>query len=171
MDIRGLRDKFLSFLFPVLLVAVILGTAVWIIGITYFWDTSRLSVQILSDKEATVSLSVDARLVYVDTTFFGFPYSIHLTLPWSTKVSCASPCMIDHIPSGEGVLVVQSEKGDIRENILITPDTSGTIDLKPKIIITPVTDEAQIKKLQSPVLSPTDRAAFPSDPIFSNTLQ
>lgn len=31
MDIRAVRDKIFSFLFPVLLVAVILGTAVWVL--------------------------------------------------------------------------------------------------------------------------------------------
>ncbi len=60
MDIRQVRDKIFSFLFPVLLVAVILGTIVWTIGKTYFWDVSSLKIQI--DRPSQVTVRVQAEL-------------------------------------------------------------------------------------------------------------
>ncbi len=68
MNLSNFRDKIISFLIPVVLAGGLLGSMVWIIGSTYFWDTSRLTL-ILSEP-AEVTIDIDARLIYRDFVLF-----------------------------------------------------------------------------------------------------
>jgi hypothetical protein len=66
MVLLYLRDKFLSFVLPVSLVAGILGVIVWALGTTYFWDTSKLTINLPTDEITQVTITVQARIVHRD---------------------------------------------------------------------------------------------------------
>lgn len=108
MVLSFLRDKLLSFVLPVCVVSAILGGALWIIATTYFWDTSTITITLPTDEPTKVVLTVQARLVYHDFVFLGFPYALHLTLPWSSTSTCEKTCTITHVPSGDGSLLLAS---------------------------------------------------------------
>jgi len=104
MKLSDIRDRFLSFIVPVILVASILGSIIWLVGTTYFWDTSKITLTPPTEETTKISLTIQARIVYADFSVFGFPYSIHFVLPWSYTQTCQKTCIIDRIPAGDATL-------------------------------------------------------------------
>jgi hypothetical protein len=163
-----LRDKFVSFVIPVVVISGILGGIVWLLMTTYFWDTARLTVLLPTDKETTVRLDIQARILYSDFVFLGIPYSFHITLPWSLTQTCIQTCVLDRLPGGDAALTLLGDEST-RESLFIAPDTKGTLDLTPALVITPVTDLKKIKLLAPIPLSDIEREKM--DVLFTNTLQ
>ncbi len=167
MDIREVRDKVFSFLFPVLLVAVILGTIVWVCGKTYFWDTSSLKLQI--DEPSRVTVNIQANLFEKRIQMLGFDYDIHFFLPWSREVSCQRECLIERLPAGSGFIVVANPTKTENINISVIPDTIGTVDLRSPWKISKLSIET-IQSLQSPPIPDTEKKML-GFIAFTNSIQ
>lgn len=161
-----LRDKFLSFILPLCVAGGILGSIVWIIGTTYFWNTSSMTLALPGDAPTQVTLSVQARLLYFDVNIFSFfSYPFHLTLPWSKTLTCEKTCTLTHIPSGDASIVALSPSAEpIRAMIFVAPDTVGSLDLRPNLTLQAVTDTSRLNT--PPALSAEERASMSI--IFSN---
>jgi|GEM_PF-2644906 len=69
MNLADIREKTLTFLLPIFIVGVVLGGSVALIGKTYFWDVSRLTL-LLPTENQTVQIEVQSRLVYFDADLF-----------------------------------------------------------------------------------------------------
>lgn len=139
MNLQSIREKILAFIIPIMIVGVVLGSIVWFIGQTYFWDVSRLTLQIPGDRDAQVTLNIQARIIYFDMEIFGYYYPVHITFPLSRTETCTSECTFDRLPPGDAILTLSSEAGIGRTRIFITPDTDGTLDLRPSFQIDTVT--------------------------------
>lgn len=66
MDIREFRDKIMTFLAPVLIASVILGSIVWIVGTKYFWNTSTLTLLTEDEKPVSIRIDIDAQIIKKD---------------------------------------------------------------------------------------------------------
>lgn len=185
MDIREFRDKTMTFLVPVLVASLVLGGIAWIVGTKYFWNTSTLTL--LTDIERPVSIRIDmeAQIIKKDIPIPGLlhyamtllaggkeisrTYPLHFSLPWSQSVTCRSECVISDIPSGDASLFVNNQFGGVSKiDIVVLPDTSGTMNLRPKIQIEYVWD---MTKLRGLVISPTEADAIPGSIVFTNIFQ
>lgn len=131
MNIRETRDKIISFLFPVILVAVILWTIVWTVGKTYFWDVSSLKLQL--DAPSQVTIRLQAELIDTNIHILGFDYRIHFTLPWSREESCTAVCDIARLPPGSGSILVSNTENNQSFFISIARNTAGTVDFRTPI--------------------------------------
>lgn len=161
MNFAVLREKTVSFLAPILVIGVVLGGAIALFGKAYFWDVSRLTIQIPGDKETTVTLQIQARIVYFDADIFGFYYPVHFTLPLTRTQKCMTQCVFDRLPAGDAELTVFSENGPQRTMIFITPDTDGTLDLRPPFQIIPLTDGKIWDVLRAPALTADEQKNLP----------
>lgn len=185
MDIREFRDKIMTFLAPVLIASVILGSIVWIVGTKYFWNTSTLTLLTEDEKPVSIRIDIDAQIIkkdipipgllhYAMTLLSGWKtvsktYPLHFSFPWSQTVLCRGECVISDIPSGRASLFVDNQFGTISKmDIIVLPDTAGTIDLRPKIRIEYVSDLAQIRGLS---MSTEERNALPGSVLFTNIFQ
>ena len=63
MNLSDIREKITSFLIPIIIVGTVLGVSVAVVGKTYFWDVSRLTLQIPGSETTTVKIDIQARLV------------------------------------------------------------------------------------------------------------
>lgn len=88
MNLAEIREKVTLFLLPISIIGMVLGSLVAFVGQTYFWDVSRLTVQIPGDTPREVRLEVQARFIYFDADLFGFYYPVHLTIPFSRTIRC-----------------------------------------------------------------------------------
>lgn len=70
MDINYIRDRIFTFFVPVAVVVLVLGTCIGVIGKAYFWDISRLTIQIPGNSPSTVRIDIQARLVYFNIDMF-----------------------------------------------------------------------------------------------------
>ena len=171
MRLRELSDRFFFFAIPVGIIGFIVGSFLWVLVSTYFWDTSRLTIILPNEEIANIHLTTQARLVYWDFSVFGFPYSVHFTLPWSAVQSCHTTCTIENIPAGDGALSVESSSGRKNLVVKILPATEGSIDLRPKITITDVSSDPDIQDLRAGDLTDTAASALPGTLVFRNPVQ
>lgn len=154
MNIPEIRDKILAFLLPIVIIGLVLGGGIVFLAKAYFWDVSRLTLILPAGETSSVTVAVQARIVYFDADILGFYYPVHLTLPVSRELTCAGSCVIDRLPPGDAVITVYHPQGTSeRLRALIVPDTAGTIDLRPAFQIIPVADEQIRASLQAPSLS------------------
>ena len=168
MNLSTLRDKFLSFAIPVIVTASIAGSIVWIIGTTYFWDTSRLTL--LLPAETNVRIQIQARLVYRDVTFFGVPYPIHLTLPWSRTQKCPETCLLERLPAGD-MMITFTYKNTLQNiPVSLLPDTHGTLNLRPELEVIDILDEKIFDRFRMPAVTPTEEK-YLENATYSNALQ
>jgi len=151
MNLADVREKLMIFLLPIGIVVVVLWGLVALIGQTYFWDVSRLTVQIPGDIPQEVELEIQARLIYFDADFFGFYYPVHITLPYTVTQMCARECVFDRLPPGDGVLKF-SEDAPERTRVFIAPDTQGVLNLRPAFSTTPL-DASRAEALRRPFVS------------------
>ena len=70
MDINYIRDRIFTFLAPIIIIVLVLGTSIGLIGKTYFWDISQLTVLIPEGSSSTVRVDIQARLVYFNIDMF-----------------------------------------------------------------------------------------------------
>lgn len=141
MNIAEIREKILTFLLPVLIVGGVLGGIVALVGRTYFWDVSQLTIQIPNTTPEKVEIIVQARILYFDADLFWFYYPVHITLPRTYAQECAAQCVFDNLPPGDAVIAFENEGNPVRARILIAPDTIGELDFRPSFQIVPVTDD------------------------------
>lgn len=151
MNLSNFRDKIISFLIPVVLAGGLLGSMVWIIGSTYFWDTSRLTL-ILSEP-AEVTIDIDARLIYRDFVLFWIPYSFRIVLPWSRTETCSESCTLERLPAGDAVIRFVTKDGAQRIPIALRPDTQGDIDTRPTLNVIEVSDQSIFAQYQALLLT------------------
>jgi hypothetical protein len=130
MRLRELGVRFVGFVLPVALVGMILGAILWVVMSTYFWDTSRLTLVLPTSEPTQVHTQTQARLIYWDFLVFGFPYSVHITLPWSDDQSCQKTCTFQGIPAGESVVTLKTPTDTQQILVQIQPATEGTIDIE-----------------------------------------
>lgn len=135
MDIQKIRDNFLVYVLAMGVCVLVLGGILIVILRTYYWDTSRLTLQ-LPEWENNVTLRVQARLIYRDIDILGFfLYPIHVTLEKKIVTQCMNSCTIEGIPQWDAELVFSGEDELENINIFISPDTDGTLDLRPSFVI------------------------------------
>ncbi len=167
-----LRDKFFSFVLPVIVVAGMVGSSVWFFVTAYFWDISRLTLLLPTGEKMSVKITTQVRIVYTDFVIFGTPYAFHFTLPWSQEKICQERCTFDWIPSGFSSVVYFSEASGVQSNsLLIQADTDGTLDLRPTLTISPDIDEKILSSLRSKPLSEKEQAFLSGKISFSNTFE
>ena len=151
MNLADVREKLINFLIPICIVVVVLWGLVVLIGQTYFWDVSRLTVQIPGDSPQQVQLTIQARLIYFDADLFGFYYPVHITLPYTTTQTCVRECVFDRLPPGDGVLTFSADTPK-RTRVFITPDTRGVLNLRPAFSPIPL-DATRAETLRKPFVS------------------
>jgi hypothetical protein len=71
------------------------------------------------------------------------------------------------VPAGDAFITFASKEGNIHTPLFIAPDTDGTLDLRPDITVSDVTDSKILETLTSPE---KERSLLP-DLIFSNLLE
>jgi len=140
------------------------------IGNTYFWDASRLTIEIPGDNPAQVRLDVQARVVYFDADLFGFYYPVHVIVPFSQTETCVRKCFFDRIPAGDATVTFIEENTQNRTQIFIEPDTEGTLNLRPAFTTVTLERDA-VEKLQVPLLSQEERRSIPGSLQDINTVQ
>jgi hypothetical protein len=161
MNLTDLRDKITIFLVPMAIIILIVWSLVALIGQTYFWDVSRLSIQIPWDTPSKVQLDIRARLIYFDADFFGFYYPVHIVLPFSRTQTCIRECFFDRLPAGDGTIIFATEdNASSRTQIYIAPDTQGTINLRPAFTLVSV-EPSLTSQLRAPLFSPEERDTLP----------
>ncbi len=185
MDLREFRDKTMTFLVPVLAASIILGAIAWTVGTTYFWNTSTLTFLTDIEQPTSIRIEVQAQIIKKDIPIPGLihygmtllaggkelsrTYPIHFSLPWSASIICRSECRISDIPSWSASLFVGNQPGGItKTDIVILPDTAGTINLRPKIQLQYVSDTTKFRGL---VIQPKDTNAIPGSIVFTNLFQ
>lgn len=158
MNLARFRERLFTFFIPVIVVGIVIGYGCWLFGTRFFWDTASLSVQVPDAADTTGTLQVEAQLIHYDIPVPAFlhfalelmisepvgkTYPLYIDLPWSSTVDCGETCEFWNIPAGEALLTLASPEQDAessRAQIMITPDTRGTLDLRPDIAITDVSD-------------------------------
>lgn len=162
MILSFLRDKILTFVLPVLLVAGILGGIIWLVGKVYFWDTARLTLTLPTDT-AQVKMTIQVPLVHKDINLFGFfSYPIHFILPWSRTQDCKQTCVFDRIPAGDALVVMMVPSSTTQFRVFIEPDTDGSLDLRPDFTMVPLVDEKKLATLRSSPVSDKELALLPA---------
>lgn len=161
MNLSGLRDRILTFLMPVVVIGLVLGSGAVFVAKAYFWDVSRLTLELPAGETNEVIMDIQARIIYFDADVFGFYYPIHLTLPASRRLTCTQQCVFDRLPPGDAVVTVYHPEGTPeRIRVLITPDTAGTLDLRPAFQMVPMLDPKITEQFQAPALLPEEEQAL-----------
>ena len=170
MNLSDIREKITSFLIPIIIVGTVLGVSVAVVGKTYFWDVSRLTLQIPGSETTTVRIDIQARLVYFDADLFGFYYPVHITLPFSRTQSCINQCVFDRLPPGDATLTLLGEI-PLHTQIFIAPDTTGTLDLRPAFELSMVIDPKLINVFRAPALTSAEKSQLRGSIEYTNILQ
>lgn len=139
MNLTQIRDNLFIYLVAFFSLVGVLSAVILIIGKTYYWDTSRLTLYLPQD--ARVTLQVQARILYFDMDLFWLYYPVHFT--WWKKIvqECSNTCIIDHIPHGDALISFSWNEAPTSRKIFITPDTDGVLDVRPKFSISRIDEE------------------------------
>jgi hypothetical protein len=160
MNLSEFREKIALFLIPIIIVVIVLWGGIICIGNTYFWDVSRLTIEIPGNDPTQVRLDVQARVVYFDADLFGFYYPVHITIPFSQTETCVRECFFDRIPAGDATVTFMEKNVPNRTQIFIEPDTEWTLNLRPAFTTVSLERDA-VEKLQVPALSSEERKGIP----------
>lgn len=151
MNLAEIREKVTIFLIPILIIGTVLGGLVALVGKTYFWDVSRVTVLLPGDETISVRIEVQARLVYFDADLLGFYYPVHFVIPFSRTQMCQRECTLDRLPAGDAVVILQNT--NTRTQLFVQPDTQGTLNLRPAFEVENVTDTKIIDTFRAPAIT------------------
>lgn len=151
MNLAEIREKVTIFLIPILIIGTVLGGLVALVGKTYFWDVSRVTVLLPGDEAVSVRIEVQARLIYFDADLLGFYYPVHFVIPFSRTQLCQRECTLDRLPAGDAVITLEGTNAQTQ--LFIEPDTQGTLNLRPAFEVKTVTDTKIIDSFRAPALT------------------
>lgn len=160
MNFTEIREKITAFLVPIFIIGIVLGGVVGLIGKTYFWDVSRLTILIPGEKPSKVRIDIQARFLYFDADLLGFYYPVHITFPFSRTQICTGQCVFDRLPAGDASLTVFSEAKPLYAQIFIEPDTQGNLNLIPALQIVPFADKKLIDQIRAPLITEAEKRAL-----------
>ena len=159
MNLAEIREKITIFLIPILIIGVVLGGLVALVGKTYFWDVSRLTLRVPGESPIEVRIDIQARLVYFDADLFGFYYPVHFTVPFSRTQSCLRECTLDRLPAGDAVITFFNTNIGTTA-VFIEPDTQGVLDVRPAFEVKNITDTKIIDTLRAPLITEEARTTM-----------
>ncbi len=164
MNLAEIREKVTIFLIPIIIIGTVLGGLVALVGKTYFWDVSRVTILLPGDTAVSVRIEVQARLVYFDADLFGFYYPVHFVVPFSRTQMCQRECLLDRLPAGDAVITLEGT--NTQKQLFIEPDTQGTLDLRPAFQVKNISDTKIIDSFRAPALTPEEQKSMNIEKIY-----
>ncbi len=158
MNLAEIREKATIFLIPILIIGGVLGGLVGLVGKTYFWDVSRLTLRIPGEEVTQVRIDIEARFLYFDADLFGFYYPVHFTIPFSRTQSCQKECLLDRLPSGDAVITLLGTNE--KKSVFIEPDTQGILDIRPAFTVKNITETTILDQFRVPAMKPEEQSTM-----------